>query len=108
MKPLLVADNPEISLGNIVLGQDVPEFIYRVTNISDQTLPLSLTFGCGSCTSGSVDKPVLASGETTSVRVKFKPNSKGLNVKSVKINYKRSERPDVWDLLQLKFTANVV
>lgn len=102
---MVIAAKPEINLGTIPSSLTT-KFTYELTNTGTKTVNPTLSFGCGSCTTGHLSKTSIAPGETILLNVSFKPASKGLNIKTVTVSYTYDN--SIWQALKLRFTADVI
>lgn len=106
---MLSVNQQTISLGKLTNGKPY-NFHYVVTNSSNEQLVIKqITVGCGSCTQASIDKYTLAPGEVTYLRVVFTPNSSGLQMKTVSIEYGTEQElaKNKVQAIHVKFTAEV-
>lgn len=98
----MLKSNPStIPLGTLRIGSS-NSFKYKITNDSDKPVKINtIQVGCGSCTTAYADAQSIPAGETTELNVNFKPNSTGMQVKTVRIFYDGGS-------LEVKFSATVI
>lgn len=78
-----------IDLGTVGLEKE-RKFNYLITNDSDKEVKVTkLTVGCNSCTKAMLNMPLLSPGQSAPIEVIFTPNSTGVNIKSVNIDYEQ-------------------
>ena len=90
---MLIADQQDKDLGILKFGNPY-NFTYTLTNTSDDVINIdSLSVGCSSCTTVSIDRQIIGSKEDSILRATFIPGSTGINLKNISVGYSINQIP---------------
>lgn len=104
---MLTSNKQVLEFGTIHNGDTVSETLTITNNYKVGVEVLSVGAGCG-CTTPTVPKGIIPSGESIPMDISFNSSGKpGMNNKSVWINYRLVDNPDLVQFIQ-RFSAFVI